>query len=284
MSKFPEYMPCRSLIHVNLAREEYRHKLYHWLYNHHVTDSISQFSPYCTQYAFYFALPVPPEGERFGGNKSHMTEHYWNINPKFVLQQTKTFEERFSPDVLRWQGNIPDVDPKDLQKLSSDECRAVEGGTGATPFIMVFIPVWWEEDIKGKGRTIDDGPNYRWQFIIKYPDNVTEEEGDKWFYEAVIPYFQECPLCNRILTSKVIKDTNGSPYQRVVEMWFDGPEEWYEAAVANADKIPAPEWMDACSQDKFPYLKPWYEFSSMFLMDYATSDNMTQYRGYFQMR
>lgn len=284
MKKFPEYMPTRSLIHVNCVREEYRCKLQHWLYSTHIPDSISQFEPYCNKYAFYNALPMPPEGERFGTNKMQLTEHYWMISPAFVLQQTKTMEEIFPLDVLRWQGNVPDIDPSEFEKLSANESRAASGGEGANPFVFVFIPIWWDEDLKGKGRTIADGPNYRWQLILKYPEGVSFEEGDRWFYDVVVPYFKNCPLCNRILTSRVLKALNGTPYDRVVELWFDGPEEWYQAVVENADQIAAPAWKDRCFQERFPYVRPMYEISSIFLSDYATSDNLRQYHGYIQMR
>ena len=53
-----EFRPMRSVIYVDVCREEYRHRLQHWLYGHHIQDSISNFGPYVTKYAFYNALPV----------------------------------------------------------------------------------------------------------------------------------------------------------------------------------------------------------------------------------
>ena len=44
----------------------------------------------------------------------------------------------------------------------------------------------WKDDYKGKGRTLDDGPNYRWQFVVQWPD-------EKWFNEVFVPYFQNRP-------------------------------------------------------------------------------------------
>ena len=80
-----EFRPMRSLIFVDCVREEYRHRLQHWLYNTHIPDSISKFTPYCVKYAFYNALPVPPGGERFGTRRMQMTEHYWLINEMLPL-------------------------------------------------------------------------------------------------------------------------------------------------------------------------------------------------------
>ena len=47
-----EFRPMRSVIYVDVCREEYRHRLQHWLYGHHIQDSISNFGPYVTKYAF----------------------------------------------------------------------------------------------------------------------------------------------------------------------------------------------------------------------------------------
>lgn len=284
-----EYNPMRSLIYVDCVKEDYRVKLEHWLFCHHIPDSISQFGPYVSKYAFYSALPTPPEGERFGTIKMQLTEHYWMINPIQEVLNNKALTEYFPLDVLKWQGNMPDDDPRDAVKppyeensnMEGDDARASGGNNGCPPFIFAFVPVWWEEDIKGKGRTKEDGPNYRWQFVMKYPEGVSAEDGDKWFYEEMIPKFKAMPEVNRILTSKIIQSVNGCPFHRVVEMWFDGPSAWYKCTVERAKEIKKPAWAE---YDLFPYLKPKFEFASLFLSDIARSDNYSQYRGYITMR
>ena len=281
-----EFKPMRSLIYVDVVKEDYRIKLENWLYRYHIPDSISQFGPYVSKYAFYSALPTPPEGERFGTTRMQLTEHYWLINPMSDDIQFKSLTEYFPTDVLKWQGNIPDdnndeIDKCNSENLEGDKARSTGGDNGMPPFIFTFIPVGWEEDIKGRGRTIEDGPNYRWQFVMKYPDGISLEEGDKWFYEELIPKFKLMPEVNRILTSKVIQNVNNCPFQRVVEMWFDSQSAWYKCAVENAENIEKPAW---AKYDKFPYLNPKYEFASIFLSDIARSDNYSQYKGYITMR
>jgi hypothetical protein len=275
-----EFNPMRSLIYVDVVKEDYRHLLKHWLYRHHISDSISQFGPYVTKYAFYPALPTPPEGERFGTCRMQLTEHYWTVNPFTAEFKNKAFTEYFPIDVLKWQGNVPDAE--DLAaNLEGDEARATGGNNGCPPFIFAFVPICWEEDFKGSNRTVEDGPNYRWQFVMKYPEGVSLEEGDKWFHEEVVPKFQAMPEVLRILSSKVIQNVNGCPFQRAVEMWFNNPSSWHKAAVENAKEIKKPEW---ATSDAFPYLKAKFEFASLFLTDIAESDNFSQYRGYITMR
>lgn len=43
------YQPLRSLIYVDCVKEEYRHKLQHWLYYYHAPESIAKFEPWVTK-------------------------------------------------------------------------------------------------------------------------------------------------------------------------------------------------------------------------------------------
>ena len=278
-----EYRPMRSVIYVDCVREEYRHRLQHWLYAVHVPDSISKFTPYCTKYAFYNALPTPPEGDRFGTRRMQMTEHYWMVNEMTPEMSVSAFTERMPVEVLRWQGMIPDdgTDLSHAENMDGDSHRTSGGDNGCPPFVFAHVPMNWQEDFKGKGRTIDDGPNYRWQFVIRYPDTISEKEGERWFYNEVVPYFQCRPEVNRFLYSKIYRDVVGCPFHRLVEMWVNGPEEWYTFAVEGSKILVKPFW---AQQELFPFLKPNYNIVSMFLSDMAASDNLTQYRGYITMR
>lgn len=275
-----EFRPMRSVIYVDCVREEYRHKLQRWLYAVHVPDSIGKFTPYCTKYAFYNALPTPPEGERFGTRRMQMTEHYWMVNEMVPEMSVNAFTERMPVEVLRWQGMIPDdgADLSHAANMDGDAHRSSGGDNGCPPFVFAHVPMNWEEDYKGKGRTIDDGPNYRWQFVLRWP---CEKTGEKWFQEVFVPYFQNRPEVTRFLSSKIYHDVVGCQFHRLVELWFDGPEEWYQAAVEGTKALEKPEW---AQQEQFPFLKSNYNIVGMFLSDMAASDNLTQYRGYITMR
>lgn len=275
-----DYQPMRSVIYVDCVREEYRHRLQHWLYAVHVPDSIGKFTPYCNKYAFYNALPVPPDGERFGTRRMQMTEHYWMTNEMAPEMSVNAFTERMPVEVLRWQGMIPDddVDLSKMANMDGDEHRKSGGDNGMPPFVFAHVPMNWEYDYKGKGRTIDDGPNYRWQFVLHFPQ---EKPGKKWFNEVFVPFFQNRPEVNRFLASRIKHDIVGCPFHLLVEMWFDGPEEWHTAVVEATKDMAKPEWATA---DQFPFLKSNFDIVGMFLTDMANSDNLTQYRGYITMR
>lgn len=291
MMKRPDFYPVRSLIYVDLAKEDYRIKLENWLYRYHIPDSISQFGPYVSKYAFYQALPVPAGGERFGAVRMQLTEHYWLANPNDIREfvHHKALTEYFPADVLVWQNNLPDpgnaaeVDKGSVVNVEGDDARATKGdeSAGTVPFIFAFVPVWWEDDFKGEGRTVEDGPNYRWQFLIRYPEGADKEEADEWFKNEFIPPFAASPATTRILSSKVVKEVNNCEFDRVCEIWFDGPTAWQNTVKAVAEKVKKPSWAET---EDFPYVKKSYGISSIFLSDIPRSDNLTQYQGYITMR
>lgn len=280
-----DFRIMRSLIYVGLAKEEYRPKLENWLYKHHVPESISKLQPYITKYAFYQAYPTPPEGKRFGAREMQLTEHYWLVNEHLPEMAHNIFNEYMPMDVLRWQGCIPDVDSATVhENAETGDAGRAAGGGEFPPFIFSFVPINWEEDFKGEGRTLEDGPNFRWQFLIQYPENCSKDEGERWFHEEIVPFFKNSVRVNRLVSSKVMVNY-GAPeaaFDRVVEVWFDGPEEWYDLCV-NLSKtyLKKPEW---AQQDEFPFLKPQHNIASVFLGDRCTSDNLRNFGGYITLR
>mgnify|MGYP000458929477 CR=1 FL=1 len=103
------YQPLRSLIYVDCVKEEYRHKLQHWLYYYHAPESIAKFEPWVTKYAFYNALPTPSQGERFGTYRMQLTEHYWMVNPMSQESLVNSLNEYFPIDAMIWQGTLPEM-------------------------------------------------------------------------------------------------------------------------------------------------------------------------------
>ena len=121
-----EYEPMRSLIYVDVVKEDYRHKLKHWLHRYHIADSISQFGPYVTKYAFYPALPTPPEGERFGTIRMQLTEHYWMINPFQNASKVKKILDNYIKGLLEDSKKLTNIAQKQKNtelKTETDSLR-----------------------------------------------------------------------------------------------------------------------------------------------------------------
>jgi hypothetical protein len=117
--------------------------------------------------------------------------------------------------------------------------------------------------------------------MVKYPEGVSAEEGDKWLKEEFIPAWTSHDGCTRCVSSKIKKEVNGCDFDRIVEMWFECQSAWVDASKAAAEKCAKPAWAET---EDFPYFKKSYGISGIFLSDYARSDNLQQYHGYITMR
>lgn len=269
----PHFQPMRSFILVNVRNDSDLPEAYRWLYKYHVPESISQFSPYVTKYAAYRGLPVPEEGKNFGLYNWIMTEHYWLINP-FHTSGTAT------PNGIAFKESYDKRYMEITCQPTSGELRPSTWlGTpkGYHPTVFVFAPIFWEDDFKGSDRTPEDGPNFRWLITFKYPDNISLEEGDKWFKDKFVPKVAKLPEVTRFISSKVLDNPRVSPFQRVVEIWFKNRKEWQKAMKEVADKVEKPSW---ATYKTFPYMEPYKDFVSIFLLDHPEEDHLEQYRGY----
>ncbi len=228
----------RSFIFVSVKSDADLPDAYRWLYKEHVADSISQFAPYVTRYATYRALPVPKNGDDFGTYNWIMTEHYWLINPfntsKTAAPNGIAFGEAYDKHYLEITNQPTDQGLRPDQWVGSKD--------GYHPTVFAFAPVFWEDDFKGSDRTVDDGANYRWLIIFKYPKGVSQAEGDKWFKTEFAPAVAALPEVNREISSRVLPTPHTSPFQRVAEIWFNSRREW-ETAMAKLEKtVKKPSW------------------------------------------
>ena len=66
------------------------------------------------------------------------------------------------------QGTLPE-NAKRMDLWQMEAARASGGDNGCPPFIFAFLPIFWEQDLKGRSYVVD-GPNYRWQFLVSYPE------------------------------------------------------------------------------------------------------------------
>ena len=271
-----QYCPMRSILFNSVRSDNDLPAAYRWLYKHHVADSISQFAPYVTKYCTYRALPVPPDGSGFGTYNWIMTEHYWLINPfpeVGSVSRGLAFKEWWPDDFLTITNQPP---AKELRNPVWQGSRQ-----GYHPVVFAFLPLFWELDLKGKERTVEDGPNYRWLFAFRYPEGVSEEEGDDWFEHTLAPEIAALPEVNRFLSSRILKNPQTCPFHRAVEIWFDDSAAWHRAMVEKAQAFTKPAWAVA---DVFPFVEPYRDFTGIFLLDRPESDHLTQYRGYVTTR
>jgi len=272
----PEWRPMRSSLMVSVRDDSDLPAAYRWLYKNHVADSISQFAPYVTKYATYRALPIPPGGKDFDTYNFVMTEHYWLIDPFSTSAEGVpvglAFTEHFNDEYLEITNQPTGLGLRPSKWTGTRD--------GFHPTVFTFLPMFWEDDFKGP-RSIEDGPNYRWQITFAYPQGVTCEEGDIWFKEIFAPAISALPQVTRFISSRVLNSPRKSPFHRLAEIWFENSREWECAMAEVADKVKAPHW---ATYDQFPYFEPYKDFVGVFLLDRPETDHLQQYRGYVTTR
>ncbi len=270
----PKWQPMRSVLMVSVRDDSDLPAAYRWLYKHHVSDSISQFAPYVTKYATYRALPLSKSAEHFGTYNFIMTEHYWLIDPfsQSDVPQGLAFCEHFSDEYLAITRQPTGMGLRPTKWTGTKE--------GFHPTAFMFLPMFWENQFKGP-RSIEDGPNYRWQFAHTYPDNVEKDVAEQWFLNELMPAFCELPQVTQALSSRVLNNPRKSPFYRLSEIWFENSLEWEEAVKTVASWVKKPAW---ASYDEFPYFEPYKDFVGVFLLDRPESDHLKQFSGYVTTR
>lgn len=263
--------PMRSFLMVSVRDDNDLPAAYRWLYRHHIPDGISQFAPYVTKYATYRALPLPSGAEDFGTYNWIMTEHHFLLSPfgKLGLAFAEYFDEQYL-ELTR-------------QPVGGELRPGIWSGSreGYHPTAMALTPIFWEDDLKGADRTIEDGPNYRWLIMFKYPPSVSREIGDRWFLEIFAAALIGRLEVNRFLSSRVLDDPCPGPFDRVAEIWFDDSKGWGAAIAAVRTFVEKPSWAE---WDQFPFLEPYKDLVGEFLLDRPESDHLQQYRGYISTR
>ena len=218
MAYFPEFRPMRSFILQNFRSDNDRPKVWRWLYKQHVPESISQFMPYCTKYCTYHALPLPEGALDFGTYNGMMTEHYWLFN---IFQSKGTG----MPARARLRRGVPRGLHGDDLPAAQQGAAAVRAGRGAatatTPWSSPSPRSSGRTTSRGAGRLTDDGPNFRWLFLLTYPEGVSIDEGDAWFKEVFAPEVCANPEVTRFISSRQLDDPRINPFQRISEVWFD---------------------------------------------------------------
>ena len=84
----------------------------------------------------------------------------------------------------------------------------------------------------------DDSVCFRWHVLLRYPDGVTAEEGERWFLETHAPEVCAFPGLRRFFSYRVIDETCACPacgatagrrrrrrcsteWHRLSELWFE---------------------------------------------------------------
>jgi hypothetical protein len=134
----------------------------------------------------------------------------------------------------------------------------------------------------------------RWLMLIRYPDGVPKDEGEDWFLRVHAPEVAAQPGLARFMSYQALQDIGHVPgrwrpdtappagnikpeWDRVLELWYETFDDWREGVAAATDHCTRPEW---ATQPQYPFLRPYEELASTFILERPNDDFLRDSRGY----
>jgi hypothetical protein len=252
----------RSYLILNLRTMNDLPLMERWLLRDHAPETIAFIGPILERYTGYRAVPAPDGALDYGYYNWRMTEHWWRESPFRAggqMDQGTLFAERWPPGYTRILG------------MPEGEARTPHWGGrpgGPNPPVFVFVSPRPSEDFLGRGLTMDDGTVLRWVHAIKYPEGVSREEGDDWYVNVHAPEVCRQPGLKRFVSYHVVEPKVG-PWVRVSELWYENADAWRNAVIQSPPAYTKPKW---AKRDTYPFVEPWVDFVSTFLLEAPTND------------
>lgn len=224
-----------------------------WYLRTHAPQVMARFKPWQTRYVSYRAVPAPAEAMQFGYMNYRYTQAWFRELPGYPTD-TLTFD-------------------------------MTDAYTRNNFFITFNLPPQATEDFMGGEVSPEQKPILRWVTVMKYPEGVTEEEGEDWFLNTHVPEVMKQSKLTRFFSYKCLPNTGAMPgwkaddsmvdipappqFVRVNEMWYENFDGWKESVITNPPEYTKPSW---ASSEQFPFLKSYEDFFSMFILESPTND------------
>jgi hypothetical protein len=224
-----------------------------WYLRMHGPEVMARFQPWQSRYVSYRAVEAPAGAERFGSFNYRLTEIWWRELPGY---------------------------PTDALCFDMTEAE-----TRQNSVVSFDLPPQATEDLLGGFGKPEDGTILRWVNVLRYPDGVTPEEGDAWYLKTHAPELMQQPRLTRFFSSGVIppsgplagwkpteEDLEAGPppvFHRYSELWYRNFDDWKESVLNTPVSYTPPPW---AQQDTYPFLMPYENFISMFILESPSND------------
>ena len=133
----------------------------------------------------------------------------------------------------------------------------------------------------------------RWYVLSRYPEGVSERDGEGWFIATHARALPELPGVYRAFSTRVRQQPVPLPgewppqarpqagnvlaqWDRLSELWFETFDDW-RAFMAAAARLKPPTWATAAA---YPFVRPYAELASSFLLERPSDEFWRDARGY----
>ncbi|MBI2830610.1 MAG: hypothetical protein HYX81_05575 [Chloroflexi bacterium] len=192
-----------------------------WAVRWHSQEFLRAWGPWMTRYEYFKAYEPPPEAKKFGAVGYLHVEHWWRNADEFK-------EARTGP-------------------ASSTAHVTTTPGTVTEPSITAIFTARPTEDFLGKKPPPPESmPIIRWMRAFKYPEGVSDEEGDKWYLNT---YTQQAKQQEGLLLyvgyrciKPPLQGAERDNMHRVEELWYTDFDAWRKANITSPPSYTPPPW------------------------------------------
>ena len=232
-----------------------------WYLRYHAAEVLSKDGPLLVRFIGYRPLPVIPEAMAYGYYNMRVTEIWFRgleerppiiSSGKLASILDFTWQAPWAKKPVQWQEVKPGGMPRVLLVVN-------------TPPTDVFL---------GGKYNADEKTIIRWYTVTKYPQGVSLQEGEDWFLNVHSKEVMQQPGLIAYFSTRTI-DIPGRPanWIRLTELWYENFRGWKKSVINSPPKYTKPPW---AKYDKYPFLEPYVDFVSTFLMERPEHDYLRE--------
>jgi hypothetical protein len=146
--------------------------------------------------------------------------------------------------------------------------------------VQLVVPGRPTENFLGPTFLPEEKTILRWYIAMKYPDGVSVEEGEDWYLNVHVKEVMKQPGLTRYFSHRALEVPGAAaqfPWVRLVEQWYEDFDGWRRSVIESPPHYTPPPW---AKYNKYPFLEPWVDFCSTFLLEFPTNDYLRDFRSY----
>jgi len=231
-----------------------------WYHRDHSPEIARRYGPWLARHESYVPLPAPDDARAYGFYNWRVTECYWR--------------------------EVPEPGPRGTLSYTPPPVWPVVAAC--------FVPPQPTEDFLGSDYLPAEKVGLRWYLLLRYPEGVSNEEGERWFRGVHAPEVMRQPGLYRFFSYRTVKNVPGLPgtwrtggappadtlevrWDRVVELWYETFSDWRRAVVDEPPSYTMPEW---ATSPEYPFVKPFEGLVSSFILERPTDEFLRDLRAY----
>ena len=241
-----------------------------WLLRYHAPEVMSKDIGLQVRFISYRPIPPIPEVTAYG---------YYNLRVEEVWFRNAGELEELEPlhravgrtdRVLSFTWKAP---------WAAKPINWKEMNPGVPPRVAFSVYTPPTEIFLGGKYRADEKSIIRWYTVTKYPKGVSLEEGEDWFLNVHTKEVLQQPGLTAFFSSRACHMPGRYPIEwvRLTELWYEDFNSWKKSIIDSPPKYTKPSW---ARYDKYPFLEPYVDFVSTFILERPDHDYIKESNPY----